>query len=183
MGKGKGKIRKKLQEAKQKIQKVEDKAKAAGKAIIGKAKYAPLIPFAPMMWGILKAKGYKVGKTDLPGLTESFYNNVVKGSNGNYEDEERTVIPPAAIELAINAIIAFIKRIKEKKEAGKKLTEEEEAVLDKAKDAAEKIEEAVDDESKPSILDKEIAGFSIKQIGIAIAVLLLLAFLYKKYGK
>lgn len=178
-----GKIRKKLQEAKKKIQKAEDKAKGIGKAIIGKAKYAPLIPFAPMMWGILTAKGYKVGKTDLPGLTESFYNNVVKGSNGNYEDEERTVIPPEAIDLAISTIIAFIKKIKEKKAAGKKLTEEEEQVLDKAKDAAEKIEEAVDPEGKPSILDKQIAGFSIKQIGIAIAVLLLLAFLYKKYGK
>jgi predicted ribosome quality control (RQC) complex YloA/Tae2 family protein len=175
-----GKIRKKLQEAKKKIQKVEDKAKGIGKAVIGKAKYAPLIPFAPMMWSILTAKGYKVGKTDLPGLTESFYNNVVKGSNGNYEDEERTVIPPEAIELAISTIIAFVKRIKEKKAAGKKLTEEEEAVLDKAKDAAEKIEDAVEPDN---ILNKEIAGFSIKQIGIAIAVLLLLAFLYKKYGK
>ena len=180
---GKGKIRKKLQEAKKKIQKVEDKAKKIGKAVIGKAKYAPIIPFAPMMWSILKGKGYKVGKTDLPGLTESFYNNVVKGGNGNYEDQEKLPIPPGAIDLVISTIIAFIKKIKEKKEAGKKLSEEEEAVLDKAKDAAEKIEEELDPEDKSSILNKEIAGFSIKQIGIAIAVLLLLAFLYKKYGK
>jgi hypothetical protein len=178
-GKNKGKIKDFINKAKDKINKAEDKIKKAGGAVIGKAKYAPLIPFVPMMYIALKAKGYKIAKTDIAGLTDAFYNNIVKGANGNYEDDQRNVIPPQAIELAISTIIAFIKRIKDKKEAGKKLTEEEEQVLEKSVEVAEQIEDVTED----NVLDKKIGGISVKNIGIGVAAIILVYILYKKFGK
>lgn len=179
MAKKKGKVKAAINKAKTKIKKVEDKIKKAGGTVISKLKYAPIIPFVPMMWAVLKAKGYKIEKNDIAGLTDSFYNNIVKGANGNYEDDERNVIPPAAIELAINAIISFIKKIKDKKAKGEKTTPEEDVILDKATEVAEQIEDVTED----SVLDKKIGGISVKNIGIGVAAMILVYILYKKFGK
>lgn len=178
-GKNKGKIKNFINKAKDKINKAEDKIKKAGGEVIKKAKYAPLIPFVPMMYIALKAKGYKIPKKDIAGLTDAFYNNIVKGGNGNYEDDQRNVIPPVAIELAISAIIAFIKRIKDKKKNKEKTTPEEDVILDKATEVAEEIEEVTED----SVLDKKIGGISVKNIGIGVAAIILVYILYKKFGK
>jgi hypothetical protein len=179
MGKNKGKVKAAINKAKIKIKKVEDKIKQAGGTVISKLKYAPIIPFVPMMYFVLKAKGYKIAKNDIAGLTDSFYNNIVKGANGNYEDEKRDVIPPAVIELAISAIIAFIKKIKEKKAKGEKTTPEEDVILEKSVQVAEQIEEVTED----SVLDKKIGGISVKNIGIGVAAMILVYILYKKFGK
>ena len=178
-GKNKGKIKDFLNKAKDKINKAEDKIKKAGGSVIAKAKYAPLIPFVPMMYLVLKAKGYKIAKTDIAGLTDAFYNNIVKGANGNYEDDQRNAIPPEAIELAISTIIAFIKRIKDKKKKGEKTTPEEDVILEKSVEVAEQIEEVTED----SVLDKKIGGISVKNIGIGVAAMILVYILYKKFGK
>lgn len=160
MGK-KGKIKKKAEKLKEKgknvIKKGSDKIKKlsdkVGDFVPDKIKekakkigYKALLVYKPVMVAILKKRQHPVTmKTPIETVSKLFYDVVIMGKRTyNYLQYFATYVPTgveiAAAAKIVSAIIDYFKRIKEKKNRGEKLTEDE-TMINEAVDNAENAKE------------------------------------------
>lgn len=131
--KTKDKVKKTVNKAKDKLQKAGDLTSLA-----------PLLPFKPVMVSILKKKGEPVTlATKMSKIVPLFYQRVIEKKNKiSYEElenlnEEQT----SQIISLVAPVLDFIKSLVGKKEKGEKLSEDEEQLLEGAREAEKNITE------------------------------------------
>lgn len=167
------------------IEKIRENLQKTGQNIA----FAPLIPFKNVLSEMLiKKGGYKksdVSKMKFSDLVTAFYDKFVKAKD-NFDDygEISTVmnfsgergsynIAPAVIIAIINAVVAFLTAMQEKKEAGEPMTDTEKKIADLADEVESGIEGAAYDE-----LDRR-AGKAVREtvgsIDINLIIILLLS--------
>jgi hypothetical protein len=142
-------------------------------------KTAPLVPLRPVMIVVLSKKGIKANnKTSTADLANLFYENVVRKDNKNLQhidinelDEDYAVV---ALSVVVDAIISFIKSIKDKKKAGETLNKTEEVIATGTEMAEKKIEEGAKDEAAKNVGSKLLFDrkTQIVVIGVVIAVVI-----------
>lgn len=183
------------------LQKVGNKLKKTGEDI----KFAPVAPFKPIMKRYLDKRNI-AHDNSLRDVAIQFAKNVGKFSHFEeqnldtlYADgdqkldtESKTAIASGlagagiaagagdyagAVKTIISTIIKFFKHLKEKKERGEKLSDEEENVLNQFEEMDEKITEAVQEEAELQ------TGMAVKDFifswkgGVSIIILLFIVFM------
>lgn len=180
------------------VKKAQSVLKDAGDNI----KYAPLLPFKPMMVAVLKKKGEGVNiQTPLKTLAPLFYQRVVqKKTKINYEELESLDflyyedLDPATmglvkegvnregakaelgIQTIVNLILSFIKGKQEDKEAGAPQTEEDANIVKLSNDAASEV---VTTESQVTLTSSTANWFKQNKV-LVIGVLAVVVFLVLK---
>ncbi len=97
----------------------------------------------------------------------------------SFEIESYENLAPASVAAIINAVIAFFKQLKKKKEAGEKLSEAEEKALNRAEEAAEVVTETVKEEIATKTAKE---GFPVVLV-LAFILILAVAFMSGKKKK
>lgn len=151
-------------------------AKVGGK-ILESAAMPVLLPFKVAMNTILRNQGVSPEK-DIPKLAQQFYNVMVL-KRASYEISEPENIVPAVAAAMVSAIISYFKKLKEKKEAGEKLTTTEETALAGAEAS---VNEVVDQAKDEAIAETATKAFMPLIIISAIAVVII-GFFVLKGGK
>lgn len=160
-GKGKellGKVKEKAKEVAKKVEKavenVKDKAKELAKKGANAALFIPLLPLRLVMVTALKKKGVSNPPSDIGELAHMFYTRIVKGQNTYSFEESKmfntdnvdnysNIVGEETIVLIVKEVIAYIKKIRAKKEAGQPLNAEEQAIEEIASKEEAKIEQEV----------------------------------------
>lgn len=137
---------------------------AFGVRIIGNAALLPLVPSIPMMRNGVKKKGLKP-KKELRALAEQFYTNVIKSKY----DPDHFVLGIGAL---VSAILGYVGKIFDKKEAGETLTPEEEKVVELVSQAKEQIKEGAKEKAAT-----ETGAFLRENMGIITAAAFLLIYM------
>ena len=135
--KTKDKVKKTVNKAKDKLQKAGDLTALA-----------PLLPFKPVMVSILKKKGEPVSMTTkMSKLVPLFYQRVIEKKNKiSYEELENLNEEQTSQIIGLVApILDFIKSLVGRKRKGEKLNEDEEQLLEGAKEAEKTITESKDE--------------------------------------
>lgn len=145
--------------------------------------YAVLAPFFPTMREVLKAKGL-ASPSNNDELTQLFYNTFVAEKNSNYEPMNFDTMLPSEIyyadEAIVNAVLAYVKTLSDKKAAGEVLPKTQ----DKIATAGLQVQERLTEVAKQEV-NKEVGGFVLGQsktiliIGVAVAALIIYLFLRK----
>ncbi len=147
------------------------KAKSVLKDAGDNVKYAPLLPFKPMMVLILKKKGEGVTiQTPLKTIAPLFYKRVIKKETKvNYEEFEN--LDPITISVIVGAILSFLKSKQKDKEEGKPQTEEDAEITKLANDSANEV---VATESQVTLKSNWFAENKFLVIGV-LAVIIFVA--------
>lgn len=151
--------------------KVKSTAKKVGSIIADKAQdvpFQPLLPLKPVMMAALKLKGLSTSGS-IREVALRFYDNIVKRNNfdeGSLDDRYPTIsepvyqnytdpdnFDPATVTAIVSAIIGYVKKVKEKKAAGEKLTKTQEAV----NRVTDEVEQRYD-EAKTEAVRDEVGG-------------------------
>lgn len=169
------------------LQKISDKSKKFLKDMGSNLKFAPLVPFYPVMVTMLNKRGVKHGKK-MEDVVEKFINNIVKKKK-NFDDfgfgeedvneldfNSYNVVPPELIEGAVQIVIEFFKQLKKRKDAGEKLSTEEEGMLNAVEQVTDSIKDGAEEEAGSMI--KEFL-FSWKGGLLAVALILVIIFAFK----
>lgn len=165
--------------------------KKDAKKIAGATVLLPLQPLRPAMMKGLKKEGVSVtAKTPLIDIANLYYNKVVRKHDASFEEcdinnfEDNAI--GTAIAVVVKGIIAFIKGVKKKKQAGVPLTKAEETI----NTAVETIENKVIDPAKEqgeemaqAEVEQQIGGFVFDNKIIIIAVIAVIAFLLIRKSK
>ena len=176
-----------VRKAAQKIGAASKKAKSAAKRIVKnaaqKGKLAILAPFRKAMEKQLRLRRIKVPKT-LEEVARTFFTQVVKRNAyeeaAYFEGEENLVavdtefneIDPVSISAIVSGIVAFFKKIQDKKKEGAPLTPAQEQLskqLDEVERQAETIREEETDRTIGEMLQQYWWVAVILVLGIAYA--------------
>jgi hypothetical protein len=159
----------------EKIKTIKEKIKGAAK----KVGYARLLVFKPVLVQALKKKGAKVSmSTKMEVLVPMFKDVVIdKKAVLNYDDYNCLEhVGADEVELVVQMVLDFIKKLKAKKDAGEPLSPEEKDVVDGAEEEAEKKMEG---EEKDNNVGKNWLK-DFWYIWVALAVLLVYFVVKKK---
>lgn len=98
-----------------------------------------LLPFKGAMKSALDSKSIKHDGT-LDDISEKFFNQIVQGGKGSYQQVKNTAhLDPIIIPTIISAIVAFFRNLKAKKEAGEEMPQWQLEALDKAETATDAV--------------------------------------------
>ena len=164
-----------VKRVKKTARKVGRTAKRVAKKVGGAAKrvaFAPLLPLKAMMVAALKRTGTKVTiRTPIDRVANLFYNNVVRKQHGFEDYDELNLdsytednIAPIVAGI-VEAIITFVKRSKEKKQKGEKLTKVEQITVTGTETAEANLRAKAEAEAQRQIGEKvlqtggDIGGF------------------------
>lgn len=136
------------------VKSVKDEAIKLAKKGANAGLFIPLLPLRVVMVTALKRKGVSNPPKDIGELAHMFYTRVVKGQNTYSFDESKlyntdnvdnysNIVGEDAIIMIVKEVIAYIKKIRAKKEAGEPLNSEEQAIEEIASKEEEKIENTV----------------------------------------
>lgn len=160
-GKGKellGKVKEKAKEVAKKVEKAVETVKTEATKLANKganaALFIPLLPLRLVMVTALKKKGVSNPPSDIGELAHMFYTRIVKGQNTYSFEESKmfntdnvdnysNIVGEETIVLIVKEVIAYIKKIRAKKEAGQPLNAEEQAIEEIASKEEAKIEQEV----------------------------------------
>jgi hypothetical protein len=115
--------------------------KGAVKGAAAKLGYSKLLVFKPVLVAALKKKGAKVSmSTKMEVLVPMFKDVVIdKKAVLNYDDYNCLEhVGADEVELVVQMVLDFIKKLKAKKDAGEPLSKDDQDVLDGAEEEAEK---------------------------------------------
>lgn len=157
---GKGKVKEKLNKAKEKIKGFIKNVGAFG----------VLIPFKSLLANALNRKGVKHDGT-IEDIAVKFYNTFIN-KKSNYEQYNH--LDPVIVSTIIGAILSFIRAAKEKKKQGGQLSDTEEFIVN----GADKISSVALGAAKEEASLK-IGNFLLSPVGI-IAIVAILFMLLKK---
>jgi len=139
--KGGTKAGKLIRKTKSKVKKAVNKLKEIGG-------FAVLLPFRKPMEKLLSSKGVTpADKFD--DLVQQFHSVVIE-KKSSYDDPPKPLehLLPVVIGTIIQAVVAFFKGLKEKKESGAKMSDSENTALDLAETASAEIVDEVQTEAK-----------------------------------
>lgn len=163
-----------IKKAVQNVKKVSIKVVSKGKNVVKNLPFATLLPFKGIMKNHLSKKGIKVND-DLANISVAFAKSVTGGQhfyNPNMYDENPIMdfegavfrkdpnqfsigedVAIAAAKAVINAVLEYFKQLKDKKNRGEKLTEDEQNLLDKTEKATQAVIDAGVDTGMNAVKD------------------------------
>jgi hypothetical protein len=146
-------------------------------------KTAPLVPLRPVMIAVLSKKGIKANnKTSTADLANLFYENVIRKADKNYDSIDINNMPEdyaaVAITVIVDAIISFVKSIKDKKKAGEKLNKTEETIATGTEIAEKRIEESAKEEAASTVGNKLLFDRKTQIIVIAVIIAVVAVVIY-----